>query len=252
MIRLKTEEEINRIRESCRLLAQTHRKLAEMVEEGITTLELDRFARDYIERHGGKPAFLNYMGYPASLCTSVNDVVIHGIPDNRKLRNGDIISLDLGIDLKGYFSDAAQTLAVGDVPAGVKELINVTRECLYAGIDQARVGNRIHDIGRAVYDHATAHGFGVVKDYCGHGVGFSQHEDPQIPNYVSRGSNPRIKAGMVLAIEPMINQGTGRVKLLDDDWTVKTMDGMISAHWEHTVAVFRDHTEILTDSEQSF
>jgi len=248
MIKLKTEEEIARIRESCQLLARTHVKLAELVSEGISTLELDSFARDYIVQHGGKPAFLNYMGYPASLCTSVNDVVIHGIPDKTKLKNGDIISLDLGINLNGFFSDAARTIIVGDVPAEVRKLVDITRECLYAGIDQARAGNRIHDVSRAVYEHAKKYGFGVVRDYCGHGVGFSQHEDPQIPNYISRGANPRIKPGMVLAIEPMINMGTGNVKLLDDDWTVKTLDGKLSAHWEHTVAVFRDRTEILTDS----
>lgn len=250
MIKLKSQDEIDRIRESCRLLERTHRKLAVMVEEGITTLELDRFARDFIQQNGGKPAFLGYMGYPASLCTSVNDVVIHGIPDNRKLKKGDIISLDLGIDLKGYFSDAARTIAVGQVSREVQNLIDVTRSCLYAGIDQAREGNRIHDISSAVFEHADAYGFGVVRDYCGHGVGFSQHEDPQIPNYVSRGPNPRIKAGMVLAIEPMINMGTWEVTLMEDDWTVKTADGMYSAHWEHTIAVYKDHTEILTELDE--
>jgi len=249
MIKLKTEEEIDRIRESCRLLAGTHDKLAELVDECITTRELDSFARNYIENNGGTPAFLHYMGYPASLCTSVNDVVIHGIPDDRKLKKGDIVSLDLGIDLGGYFSDSARTHIVGSVPGDVRKLVDVTKECLYRGIEQAKVGNRIHHISAAVYDHAAAHGFGVVRDYCGHGVGLSQHEDPQIPNYVSRGTNPRIKAGMVLAIEPMINLGTGRVVLLDDDWTVKTADGSLSAHWEHTIAVFRDHTEILTVSD---
>lgn len=246
MIKLKTVDEISRIRESCKLLAETHLEIEKMVDVGITTLELDRFARSYIEMHGGKPAFLNYMGYPASLCTSVNEVVIHGIPENRKLKEGDIISLDLGIDLKGYFSDAARTLPVGQISTEAKELIDVTKECLYLGIEEAKTGNRISHIGKAVFEHAKKHGMGVVKEYCGHGVGFSQHEDPQIPNYISRGPNPRIKPGMVLAIEPMINRGTGRVVLLDDEWTVETADGELSAHWEHTVVVFKDHTEILT------
>ena len=202
---------------------------------------------DYIIRHGGKPAFLNYMGYPASLCTSVNQVVIHGIPNKKPLQAGDIISLDLGIDLNGYFSDAARTLPVGKIAAEAEELIHVTRESLYRGISQVKVGNRISHISRAVHDHAVGHGYGVVREYCGHGVGYSQHEDPQIPNYVSRGVNPRIRAGMVLAIEPMINQWSGDVVLLDDDWTVETADGGLSAHWEHTVAVFEDHAEILTE-----
>lgn len=249
MIKLKTADEIGRIRESCHLLAETHKEIEKMVDVGITTGELDNFARSYIENHGGIPAFLNYMGYPASLCTSVNQVVIHGIPSDYKLQNGDIISLDLGIDLNGYFSDAARTLAVGNISEDTRKLVDVTRESLYLGIDQARAGKRINDIGRAVSQHASKYGYGVVRDYCGHGVGFSQHEDPQVPNYISRGPNPRIKPGMVLAIEPMINQGTGKVVLLDDEWTVETADGLPSAHWEHTVAVFEDHTEILTETE---
>lgn len=249
MIKLKTADEIGRIRESCHLLAETHKEIEKMVDVGITTGELDKFARSYIESHGGIPAFLNYMGYPASLCTSVNQVVIHGIPSDYKLQNGDIISLDLGIDLNGYFSDAARTLPVGTISEDAQKLVAVTRESLYLGIDQAKAGKRINDIGRAVSQHASKYGYGVVREYCGHGVGFSQHEDPQVPNYISRGPNPRIKPGMVLAIEPMINQGTGKVVLLDDDWTVETADGLLSAHWEHTVAVFEDHTEILTETE---
>ena len=246
MIKLKSLEEIDRIRESCRLLEKTHQEIAKLIDVGITTGELDSFAKNYIESHGGVPAFLDYMGYPASLCTSVNSIVIHGIPGDYKLKNGDIISLDLGIDLNGYFSDAARTYEVGTVDEEAHELVSVTRECLYAGIEKAVIGNRIQDIGRAVSSVAGRHDFGVVREYCGHGVGFSQHEDPQIPNYVSRGPNPRIKRGMVLAIEPMINLGTGKVMLHDDEWTVETQDGKLSAHWEHTVAVFDDHTEILT------
>lgn len=246
MIKLKSINEINGIRESCKLLAETHKELAKLVEVGISTLELDKFARNYIVQRGGKPAFLGYMDYPASLCTSINEVVIHGIPSKRKLKEGDIVSLDLGINLKGYFSDAAVTLPVGKISEDAKELIKITKESLYLAIKQAVTGNRIHHISRAVYDHAKKSNYGVVRDFCGHGVGFSPHESPQVPNYVGSGPNPRIKKGMVLAIEPMINLGVDDVLVLDDEWTVLTIDKKISAHWEHTVAVFEDHTEILT------
>ncbi len=246
MIKLKSVNEINGIRESCKFLAETHAELSKLVEVGITTLELDKFARNYIESRGGIPAFLGYMDYPASLCTSINEVVIHGIPSMRKLKDGDIISLDLGINLKGFFSDAAVTLPVGRISKEAEKLIRITKESLFLGIEQAVKGKRIHDISRAVYKHAKNENYGVVRDFCGHGVGFSPHEAPQVPNYVGSGPNPRLKKGMVLAIEPMINLGVDDVRVLDDEWTVLTMDKMISAHWEHTVAVFEDHTEILT------
>jgi len=246
MIKLKSINEINGIRESCKILAETHVELSKLVEVGITTLELDKFARNYIESRGGIPAFLGYMDYPASLCTSINEVVIHGIPSMRKLVDGDIISLDLGINLKGFFSDAAVTLPVGKISKAAEKLIRITKESLFLGIEQAVKGKRIHDISRAVYKHAKSENYGVVRDFCGHGVGFSPHEAPQVPNYVGSGPNPRLKKGMVLAIEPMINLGVDDVRVLDDKWTVLTMDKMISAHWEHTVAVFEDHTEILT------
>ncbi len=247
MIKLKSREEIDRIREASKLLAETHKRLADMIEPGITTGELDAFAQSYIERHGGSPAFLNYMGFPGSLCVSINEEVIHGIPGARKLIEGDIVSMDLGVEIDGYYSDMARTVAVGNISEEAQMLIDVTRECLYRGIEEIKPKKRIHDVSRAVYDHAAAHGYGVVREYCGHGVGYSQHEDPQIPNYVSRGANPRIKRGMVLAIEPMINLGTSRVEVLEDEWTVVTADGSLSAHWEHTIAVIDDHTEILTE-----
>ncbi len=246
MIKLKSNEEIDRIRESCKLLALTHREIGKIVSDGITTKELDQFAYDFIVKHGGKPAFLNYMGYPATLCTSVNDVVIHGIPDDTKLKEGDVVSLDLGINLNGFFSDSAVTYIVGEGTPEARKLVSVTEEALMLGIEQAVSGNRIHDISKAVYKHAKRYGYGVVRDFCGHGVGFSPHEEPQIPNYVGSGPNPRIKPGMILAIEPMINAGGDGVKILSDGWTVKTIDKSISSHWEHTVAVFKDHTEILT------
>lgn len=246
MIKLKNLDEINKIRESCRLLAETYDYLTGLAGVGVTTLELDRAARSFIEKRGGRPAFLHYQGFPASLCASVNQVVIHGIPNKRKMASGDILSMDLGIDLKGYISDAALSIPIGTVSPEARQLLTVTEECLYKGIEACRTGNRIKDISRAVFEHATSYGYGVVRDFCGHGVGFDLHEEPQIPNYVGRGPNPRIKAGMVVAIEPMINIGTDDVVVLDDEWTVETRDGSLSAHFEHTVAVFEDHTEILT------
>ncbi len=246
MIKLKSESDIGKIRDSCDILSETYREIVKMVDVGVSLLEIDNFTRDFIRKRGGKPAFLGYQGFPASICISVNSVVIHGIPDKRKLKAGDIVSLDLGVDLNGYISDAACTVAVGPISKEVETLLRVTKECLQLGIEQARAGNRIKDISSAVYDHADEHGFGVVRQFCGHGVGFSLHEDPQIPNYVGPGPNPRLKGGMVLAIEPMINLGSDEVEILDDGWTVETVDHSLSAHFEHTVAVFKDHTEILT------
>ncbi len=246
MIRLKNNDEIDGIRKSCRLLADTFMKLRELIKPGIKAKQLDTFVREYIESHGGKPAFLGYMNYPASLCVSINEQVIHGIPNNRKLEEGDIVGLDLGINLNGFFSDAAITLPVGKVSEKDALLLKVTEEALYLGIEKAIKGNRISDISKAVFRHARSYGFGVVRQYCGHGVGIAPHEEPQIPNYPSSGPDPRLKRGMVLAIEPMINAGTWEVEILNDGWTVVTADGSKSAHFEHTIVVLDDRTEILT------
>ncbi len=246
MIRLKSESDIDKIRDSCNILSETYAEIAKLVEPGISLLEIDRFTRDFIEKRGGKPAFLGYQGYPASICISVNSVVIHGIPDQRKLKEGDIVSLDLGVDLAGYISDAACTVPIGKISPEATKLLEVTRECLSRGVEQAKAGNRIKDISQAVFDHADQFGYGVVRQFCGHGVGFSLHEDPQIPNYVGPGPNPRLKNGMVIAIEPMINLGGDEVEILEDGWTVETTDRSLSAHFEHTVAIFKDHTEVLT------
>ncbi len=246
MIKLKNEDEINRIRESCKMLADVYDNLVGNIAEGITTNEINKLSYDLIVKRGGKPAFLNYNGYPATICISINEEVIHGIPSERKLKDGDIVSLDLGINLKGYFSDAARTLSIGRIPEKTAKLLEVTQNALNAGIDACRYGGRIKDISSAVYKIAKKYNYGVVREFCGHGVGFEVHEAPQIPNYVHPGPNPRIKKGMVLAIEPMINLGTEKVNILDDDWTVVTADGKPSAHFEHTVAVFEDRTEILT------
>ncbi len=246
MIRLKNEKEIAGIRASGALLSETLQEALKLVQEGITTREIDAFVRSRIESRGGKPAFLGYMNYPASVCISLNDEVIHGIPGPRKLRPGDLVSIDLGVDLNGYFSDSAVSVGVGVVSPARQRLMRVTRECLERAISRALPGNRISDVSRAVYDHATSNGCGVVREYCGHGTGFAMHEDPQIPNYVGAGPNPRLKEGMVLAIEPMVNAGTGDIELLDDGWTVVTADGRDAAHFEHTVVVLRDRVEILT------
>lgn len=247
MINLKNEDQINRIRESCHLLADTFDELEKHIEEGITTAELNKIADDFIRKGGGIPAFLGYGGFPGAICASVNDTVIHGIPDKTKLQNGDIIGIDMGINLNGFFSDRAVTYPVGSIDSDAQSLLKVTEESLYKAIEAAVAGNRIKDIGKAVTNHVRPYGYGIVYDFCGHGVGLAVHEEPSIPNYYPyRGFNPRIKPGMILAIEPMINMGTDDVDVLDDDWTVKTGDRMLSAHFEHTVAVFSDHTEILT------
>jgi methionyl aminopeptidase len=246
VVRLKNDRELDGIRASARLLAATLSDLSRMVVDGIPTLELDSFARSAITSRGGRPSFLGYLNYPASLCVSINNEVIHGIPGSRRLRAGDIVSLDLGVELNGYFSDAALSVAVGRVSEARRRLLEVTRECLARAVAQAVPGNRVSDISRAVYEHAVGRSCGVVREYCGHGVGFAPHEDPQVPNYVGSGANPRLKPGMVLAIEPMINAGTGDIELLEDGWTVVTADGADSAHFEHTVAVRGDGMEILT------
>lgn len=246
MIRIKNEKQIDGIRESCKTLARLYRALIPLVQEGNTTGDLDAFCVDFITKAGGKPAWYAEK-FPGAACISINEEVIHGIPSkSRVIKSGDLVSLDIGIDLAGFISDSAVTVPVGAVGARELELLDVTTRCLAAGIAACRSGNRIGDISRAVYDIATKAKFGVVYEYCGHGVGLSVHEDPQIPNVPERGPNPRIVPGMVLAIEPMINLGTADVDVLDDGWTVVTADGKPSAHMEHTVAVFTDHTEILT------
>ncbi|MCH5293572.1 MAG: type I methionyl aminopeptidase [Treponema sp.] len=248
MIHLKTEEQIAGIRRSCHLTADMFNALIPKIHAGMTTYEVDKLFENYITSHGGTPAWWSEDDYPGSVCISINDEVIHGLPSKKRvIKNGDLVSLDVGINLDGYISDTTHSLLIGDVPEKVRVLKKVTVECLRAGIAACKVGNRISDIANAVYSIAQSHNFGVVYDYCGHGVGLDVHEDPSVPNCPFRGANPRIKEGMVLAIEPMINLGTADVRVLDDGWTVVTEDGEVSCHEEHTVAVFKDHTEILTD-----
>ena len=247
MIRLKNEKEIEGIRQSCHALADLFRDVIPQVHPGMSTKDVDDLVVKFIKKIGGKPAWYSE-DFPGAACISINNEVIHGIPSKQRIiKDGDLVSLDIGIDLDGYISDSCHTVQVGNVKPEWRKLVQVTRECLAAGIAACVAGNRIRDISNAVNDIAYGkHGYGVVYDYCGHGVGLDVHEDPSIPNCPQGGPNPRIQPGMVLAIEPMINLGTADVTLAKDGWTVLTADGKTSCHEEHTVAVFADHTEILT------
>ena len=247
MIRKKNEKQIEGIRKSCKLLARLYQELIPAVKEGASAAELDRLCKSFIKGHGGSPAWYKE-DFPGAVCVSVNDEIIHGIPTKHKVfKAGDLVSLDIGIDLGGYISDSAVTVAVGEITPDEARLMEVTQKCLAAGIEACKAGGRIADISNAVYSLARENGFGVVYEYCGHGVGLDVHEEPSVPNFPARrGPNPRIVPGMVLAIEPMITLGTDDVEHLDDGWTVVTADGSKACHFEHTVAVFKDHTEILT------
>ena len=249
MVHLKTTEEIQIIRESARILAQTHGEVALMLKPGVKTKALDHRAEEFIRDKGGVPSFLNYNGFPASLCISVNDTVVHGIPGVYEVKEGDVISVDCGVQYKGYHSDAAYTYPLEGVKKEVLDLLDRTYESLYLGIGQAKAGNRIGDVGFAIQSFVEGFGYGVVRELVGHGVGKNLHEDPEVPNYGKRGKGPKIVAGMVFAIEPMINLGTKNVVQEKDGWTIRTSDRKPSAHFEHMVAVFDDRTEVLTTHE---
>ena len=248
MITLKNPTQIDGIRSSCKLLAELFLKIEEIIKPGISTWDVDRFAAEFIHKNGGNAAFLGYGGFPGSICASVNDTVIHGIPNKKEiLQEGDIFGCDIGIELNGYYSDRAYTYGVGKISEEANLLLKRTDKCLYEGINAAVSGGRIKDIGKAITGFLKPYGYGIVHSFCGHGVGLDVHEDPQIPNnYPSRGMNYRLKPGMVLAIEPMINLGTPEVEVLDDDWTVKTLDNSLSAHFEHTILITQGKAEILT------
>jgi|SRR5690554_3298655 len=248
MIELKTPSQIAIMRKAGKIVADTLELMRENVRPGVTTGELDRIGEEYIRKCGAIPAFKGYNGFPATLCTSVNEEVVHGFPGLRTLQSGDIISIDCGAIYDGYVGDAAITLPVGEISDEKKKLLQVTEESLYKGIAQAIFGNRLYDISHAIQTHVEAHGLSVVRDYVGHGIGRAMHEDPQVPNYGKPGRGPRLAIGMVLAIEPMVNLGTYEVKVLDDHWTVVTKDGKASAHFEHTVAITENGPEILTRS----
>lgn len=247
MISIKSNHEIELMRAAGKLVGQCHEVIANAIKPGITTLELDRIAEDFFRKNGAYPTFLGYQGFPNSICASVNNEVIHGIPGRRRLHEGDIISVDLGCTLNGFVGDAARTHGVGRISQEAQRLIDVTRECFFKGIHFARQGNRLSDISHAVQENAEAGGFSVVKDYVGHGIGRAMHEDPPIPNYGRAGRGPRLCKGMCLAIEPMINYGAYNVEVLDNDWTVVTVDGSLSAHYENTILITGEsEPEILT------
>lgn len=234
---LKNKEEIELMYHSAQLVSKTLGMLAKEIKPGVNTLYLDKLAHDFIKDHGGEPAFLGYGGFPNSLCTSPNEQVVHGIPNKDPLKDGDIISVDCGVILNGFVGDHAYTFEVGEVAEDVKKLLKITKESLYKGIEQMKAGNRIGDIGYAIQTYCEKEGYGVVKELVGHGLGREMHEDPQVPNYGRRGTGKVLKEGLVLAIEPMINMGTDKVKFHNDGWTVTTRDNMPSAHFEHDVAI---------------
>ncbi len=251
MILIKTKKEIDYIRESCQIVAETLQLLKRYVKPGITTLELDKIAEDYILSNNARAAFKGYSqsgsyDFPGSICSSIDDEVVHGIPGNRVLKEGEILSIDVGVEKNNFFGDAALTVAVGNISDEKRKLMDITEKSLYIGIEQAIPGNRIGNIGEAIQAIVEKNGFSVVRDLCGHGVGKFLHEDPQIPNYGKKGTGALIKNGMTLAIEPMINLGSFKVVIDDDGWTVRTQDGLPSAHFEHTIAVIDDKPEILT------
>ncbi len=247
MIVCKSPREIEQMRRANVLVAEVLAELASMVAPGVTTADLDAKAEQLVRAAGAEPAFKGYRGYPATLCASVNDEVVHGIPAQRALAEGDIISLDMGVKLDGFYGDSAVTVPVGQVSEDVQRLLRVTQESLQKGIAQVRLGGRVSDIGHAIQEHVEAAGFSVVREFVGHGIGAQLHEEPQIANYGEPGRGPRLAEGMVLAIEPMVNMGKPAVKVLRDGWTAVTRDGSLSAHFEHTVAVTKDGPLVLTE-----
>lgn len=247
MINVKSGQDIEKMRKAGRVVGACHNMIAEAIRPGMTTLQLDKMAEDFIRKNGAIPTFLNYQGFPKSICASINNEVIHGIPDNRKIQDGDIVSIDLGATLDGFVGDAARTHAVGNVSSEAQRLIDVTKESFFIGIRFARAGYRLTDISHAIQSYIEKNGFSVVRDYVGHGIGRKMHEDPEVPNFGRPGRGPRLCKGMCLAIEPMVNAGAYDVDVLDNDWTVVTRDGSLSAHYENTIVITGDsEPEILT------
>lgn len=245
-IPIKSDDEVKKIRAAGLILAKTHEYLAQILQPGITTMELDQIAEEFIRSQGAAPSFKGLYGFPASICTSINEEVVHGVPSKEvKLRDGDIISVDIGVYLDGFHSDGAKTYAIGEIPNETKRLIEVTRESFYRGIQYAKAGSHLYEISTAIQKYVETNGFSVVRDLVGHGVGRKLHEEPQIPNYKVPGRGPKLQKGMVLAIEPMVNMGTYEVRILSND-TVVTRDGSLSAHYEHTIAITDGEPEILT------
>jgi methionyl aminopeptidase len=244
---LKTPREIERMKPASQIVAEILLELREVVREGMTTGEIDRIAEEMTLKRKAKPAFKGYRGYPSSICVSVNEEVVHGIPSTKRvLKNGDVVGLDFGVIFDGFFGDSAVTVPIGEIPPDVQNLLRVTEQCLYKAIEAAVPGNFISDISAAVQKLADENHFGIVREFCGHGIGRALHEDPPVLNYVQSGKGPKLKPGLVIAIEPMINLGTEKVRVLEDGWTVVTLDGRPSAHFEHTIAILPEGPEILT------
>ena len=246
MITIKSKREIELLKIAGNIVYQTHQYLKPYIKEGITTKELDKLAEDFIRSKDATPSFKGYEGFPSTLCTSINSEVVHGFPSDRKLKNGDIISIDIGACYKGYHGDSAWTYTVGEVDDKTRKLLEDTEKSLFVGLAQVKPGNRIGDIGYAIEQYAHKHNLGVVKELCGHGVGTSVHEDPEVPNYGIPNTGPRLKEGMVIAVEPMLTLGRPDIFIHDNNWTIDTQDGSLSAHFEHTVVVTKDGYEILT------
>jgi len=251
MIHYKSKAEIETMRESCLLVGKTHAVVVQMLKAGVTTLQINKIAEEFIRDHKGVPTFLNFNGFPYATCISVNDAVVHGFPDNKTLFDGDVVSVDIGILKNGFHGDSAYTYAIGEVGDEIKQLLKVTKESLYKGIEKARHGNRVGDIANAIQEHTEKkHGYGVVRELVGHGLGKDLHEEPQVPNYGKKGTGPKLKEGMVIAIEPMINLGGKEIFNDDDGWTIRTKDKKVSAHFEHDVCITRGDADILSSFEE--
>ena len=250
MIYYKSEEEVELVRKSSLLVAKTHAEIAKLIKPGISSLELDQIAEEFIRDNGGEPAFKGYNGFPCTLCASPNEVVVHGIPNNEPINDGTILSIDCGVYMNGFYGDSAYTYEVGEVKKEIQMLLKVTKESLYKGIENAVSGKRIGDIGYAIQEHAENNDYGVVREMIGHGIGKNLHESPEVPNYGRRGSGIKLKKGLVIAIEPMINMGTRDIMQHSDGWTITTLDKKPSAHFEHTVVVREGEAEILSSFKE--
>src|SRR5690554_5085754 len=247
MIIIKTHEEIEKMKKAGEILANLHKEISKMIKPGITTMEIDRFVEDYLIKRGAYPEQKGYHGYPYATCASVNDEICHGFPREEELKDGDILAIDMVVRFDGWLADSAWSYGVGNISEEAKKLLDTTKESLYLGIDQALVGNRLGDIGNAIQNHVESKGFSVVRDFVGHGIGKDMHEDPQVPHYGKAGRGVRLVEGMVITIEPMVNEGLYNMKLDDNKWTARTTDGKLSAQYEHTIAITKDGPIILTD-----
>lgn len=249
MIIIKTEEQINKMKKAGEILASVHREIKKMIKPGISSMDIDRFVESYLEEQGAYPEQKGYSGYPYATCASVNDEICHGFPREEKLKNGDILTIDMVVNLDGWLADSAWTYAVGDISEDAQKLMDVTKKSMYLGIDQAKIGNRLGDIGHAIQSYVEAEGFSVVKDFVGHGIGQDMHEEPQVLHYGVKGRGTRLVEGMVITIEPMVNMGKYNMKIDDNEWTARTVDGSLSAQYEHTLAITKDGPVILTDQD---